>query len=118
MKTLLPILLSLLLFSCLTPDQAMVSMYGHMNEEKTENGAKVKTGLWVEAVDSGNVQMAIYAHGLKQGLVKTVYKMGGYIITHYKDDLKDGKSTTYWKDGTVYRVETYVAGKLVSVANY
>ncbi|HVS98269.1 MAG TPA: hypothetical protein VHE54_17355 [Puia sp.] len=117
MKTVIAISLLFAFAGCLTPDQAMVSEYGKINREKIVKGVKVKTGLWVEAVDSGNVQMAIYRNGLKQGLVKTVYRNGGYVITHYKDDVKDGKSTTYWNDGIAYRVDTYAAGKLVSTVD-
>ena len=110
-------LLALAGAGCLTPDQAMVSQYGKINREKIVGGVKVKSGLWVESVDSGNVQMAIYRNGLKEGLVKTVYRNGGYVVAHYKDDVKDGKSTTYWNDGIAYRVETYAAGKLVSTVD-
>lgn len=116
-QTLMAIWLSASFFSCLTPDQAMVSEYGHINRVKIKDGVEVKTGLWVEAGDSSNVQMAVYVDGRKQGLVKTVFRSGGYVISHYKDDVRDGKSTTYWNDGKAYRVEMYVAGKMVSTVN-
>lgn len=115
---LMVILLSASFFSCLTPNQALVSQFGHLNQVKMKNGKEVKTGLWVEQGDSTNIQMAVYVNGLKQGLVRTVYRSGGYALTHYKDDVREGKSTIYWNDGKAYRVETYVAGKLVSAAEF
>jgi antitoxin component YwqK of YwqJK toxin-antitoxin module len=110
-------LLSASFFSCVQPGQMMVSKYSPVNQVKTKNGVTVKTGLWVEQGDSTNIRMAIYANGVKQGLSKTVFRTGGYVISQYKDDVLDGKSTTYWNDGKAYREETYVAGKMVSAVN-
>ena len=67
----------------------MVSEYGHINRVKIKDGVEVKT----------------------------VFRSGGYVISHYKDDVRDGKSSTYWNDGKAYRVEMYVAGKMVSTVN-
>jgi antitoxin component YwqK of YwqJK toxin-antitoxin module len=116
-QALMVLSLSASFFSCLTPNQALVSQFGHLNQVKTKNGVTVKTGLWVELGDSTNVQMAVYVDGMKQGLVRTVFRSGGYTLSHYKDDVRDGKSTTYWNDGKAYRVETYSAGKLVNAVN-
>ena len=101
-----------LLFSC-SLQEKLIKPGVKLNREMEVNGKKIKTGLWIENKDSGWVQIANYVNGSKQGKVKTLRQDGFYSIAEYKNDLPDGVTKYYDKDGIVFREETYETGKRV-----
>lgn len=104
--------LSFLIQSCSTAGKKIVSQKERVNEEKLIDGKKVKVGLWFETLDS-TIQIANYENGLKQGMVKNIYRNGEYSIANYKDDTHEGWERFYRKDGIAYLEILYKKGDIV-----
>jgi antitoxin component YwqK of YwqJK toxin-antitoxin module len=102
-----------LIQSCSTVGQKIVGQKERLNEEKIIEGKLLRVGLWVETIDSV-IRIANYRDGLKQGMVKTLYKNGEYSIAKYEDNLQEGWEKFYRKDGVEYLAILYEKGNVVA----
>lgn len=89
-----------------------------MNQFITHNDNDVKTGIWLENIDSSKVLIARYKKGKKEGKAKILYNSGEYEILYYQNDKLNGILKHYMKDGLLCYEVTYKDNKVIKTKRY
>ena len=66
-----------------------------------KNKQGLKTGLWLEPIDSNSVIISRYKLGKRQGKAKIVYTNGSYSTLYYKNNVKNGIQKYYTQNGVL-----------------
>ncbi|OFY63691.1 MAG: hypothetical protein A3H98_05735 [Bacteroidetes bacterium RIFCSPLOWO2_02_FULL_36_8] len=84
--------------------------------KKNKNGDK--TGLWIETIDSVNVLICKYKNGLKTGQATIFYKSGAYSRLTFKNGKKNSKMKNYSNNNILCSEINYSDDKIIEHKTY
>ena len=116
MKIVIPaaLITALAFQSCITLDKQLIKYPNRFNRHVEKNGKKIKTGIWIEALDSGSMFIVNYERGIMEGKAKLLSASGEVRTYNYKNDKRNGWARFYNSMGFEYSRILFKDDEIVS----